>query len=181
MKRDDEEFAEIFHELYPKLCRFLECFAGSHSLAQDIAQESFLRFYRLGAEAVPPAEARFWLFRVARNLALNELDKTRRRAGLFRIVHDLFGGKPKDPEAELLLNEEKREIIELLGTLPEAQRASLVLREQEGMSYAEIASVLHVTESKVKVDIFRARSRLRTGRAASPPVFRNQGQTKGAK
>ena len=161
MRHDDEEFAEVFNEVYPNLCRFLECMAGSRGLAQDIAQECFLRLYRAGAGAVPLAEARFWLFRVARNLALNEMDKSRRRAGLFRKVQEAFRGRLKDPEAELLLDEEKRQVIELLATVPDAQRVALLLREQEGMSYLEIARVLNVSESKVKVDIFRARARLR--------------------
>jgi RNA polymerase sigma-70 factor, ECF subfamily len=174
MKRDDEEFAEIFNEVYPKLCRFLECLAGSRSLAQDIAQESFLRLYHTGVGVVPFGEARFWLFRVARNLALNELDKSRRRAGLFQKVQEAFRGRPKDPEAELLLKEDQREIVELLGTLSEPQRVALLLREQEEMSYLEIARVLNISESKVKVDIFRARSRLRDRWRQSRTALRSE-------
>ena len=174
MRHDDEEFGEVFNEVYPKLCRFLECMMGSHGLAQDIAQESFLRLYRAGAGAVPLTEARFWLFRVARNLALNEMDKSRRRAGLFQKVQEAFRGLTKDPEAELLLDEDKRQLVELLATLTEAQRVALLLREQEGMSYLEIACVLNVSESKVKVDIFRARVRLRERWRQSHAVLRSE-------
>ena len=159
--RRDEEFAEIFRESYPSLCRFLECLLGKHHLAQDIAQESFLRLYKQGLESIPAGEARFWLFRVARNLALNELNKTRRHQGFFQQVKEMYRAKPDTPETDLLLSEEKRAVIEMLKTLPEQQRATLLLREQEGLSYSEIARVLNVSESKVKVDIFRARNSLR--------------------
>lgn len=173
MRRDDEEFIEVFNDTYAKLLRFLECFTGSRALAQDIAQESFLRLHR--ADAVPTDEARFWLFRVARNLALNEMDKSRRRAGLFQKVQEVFKSKAKDPEEELLLSEDRRAVIELLNALPEHQRAALLLREQESMSYLEIARVLNVSESKVKVDIFRARSRLRACWGESRAPSRREG------
>jgi RNA polymerase sigma-70 factor (ECF subfamily) len=51
----------------------------------------------------------------------------------------------------------------MLHTLPEDQRVALLLREQEQLSYREISQVMNVSESKVKVDIFRARASLREG------------------
>jgi RNA polymerase sigma-70 factor (ECF subfamily) len=57
--------------------------------------------------------------------------------------------------------ERKELILGLLKHLPEHQRAALLLREQEEMSYREIAEVLGVSEAKVKVDVFRARTSLR--------------------
>jgi DNA-directed RNA polymerase specialized sigma24 family protein len=63
MARDNEEFTMIFNEHYRILCRFLECLlAGRSELAQEIAQESFLRLYR--QDKLPAEEARFWLYRV---------------------------------------------------------------------------------------------------------------------
>jgi len=52
-------------------------------------------------------------------------------------------------------------VLEMLQTLPEDQRTALLLREHEQLSYREIGQVLNVSESKVKVDIFRARASLR--------------------
>ena len=52
-------------------------------------------------------------------------------------------------------------VLEMLKLLPEQQRAALLLREQEEMSYREIAEVLCVSEAKIRVDIFRARQRMR--------------------
>lgn len=164
MTSEDEEFAIFFNDLYPGLCRFLECMLGGRERAQDIAQESFMQLYRTGFGGFPAGEARFWLYRVARNLALNELNKGRTRGRLFEKVVDAFrdrGQKILDPEQELELAERGRLLLSMLKTLPEGQRAALLLREQEEMSYREIADVLSVSESKVKVDIFRARTVLR--------------------
>jgi RNA polymerase sigma-70 factor (ECF subfamily) len=164
MVRDDEDFTTIFQANYAGLCRFLECMTGGREgLAQDIAQESFMRLYKLGPETLPAAEARFWLYRVARNLALNELSRRETRMRLMSRVRHLFRSHEPDPAESLERQEQTRILLGLLKSLPEHQRAALLLREQEEMSYREIAHVLNVSESKVKVDIFRARSKLRAG------------------
>ena len=159
MPRDDEEFTVIFNEVYPNLCRFIECLLGGEGAAQDIVQESFLRLHR--AEDVPRDEARFWLYRVARNFALNELNKRQTRTKLLDRVADVFRKREPNPEEELEQAERRQILFEMLKSLPEHRRTALLLREQEEMSYNEIACVLNVSESKVKVDIFRARLELR--------------------
>lgn len=164
MARDNEDFTMIFNEIYPGLCRFLECLIGERSAgmsAQDIAQESFMRFYRQDASRIPAAEARFWLYRVARNLALNELSRGRTRQRFWGKVLEIFHTRSGSPLEELEQTERREILSGLLKGLPEQHRAALLLREQEEMSYREIAQVLEISESKVKVDIYRARSALR--------------------
>jgi RNA polymerase sigma-70 factor (ECF subfamily) len=162
MKSEDDEFARFFDESYPSLCRFLECLlGGGRAAAEDVAQESFMRLHHKGLGSLPEGEARFWLFRVARNLALNELNRGQTRRRLFDRVVAAFGGHAPDPEREYEAAERRELVLEMLRLLPEQQRAALLLREQEEMSYREIAGVLGVSEAKVKVDIFRARGALR--------------------
>lgn len=162
MANTDAEFAEIFNEYYPSLCRFLECLlGGATGAAQDIAQESFMQLYRTGFERIVRDEVRFWLFRVARNFALNELSKRSTRQRLFGKVVDAFRTQTPGPAERLEAAERKELVLGLLKHLPEHQRAALLLREQEEMSYGEIARVLNVSEGKVKIDIYRARTALR--------------------
>jgi RNA polymerase sigma-70 factor (ECF subfamily) len=163
MASRDEEFARFFDEFYPSLCRFLACLLGGAgaSSAQDIAQDAFLQLHRAGFETFPAGEARFWLFRVARNLALNELGKRQTRYRLFDKMATAFRAHVPGPAEEFEMTELKTRVTEMLKMLPEHQRAALLLREQEEMSYREIADVLSVSEAKVKVDIFRARAALR--------------------
>src|SRR5947208_478378 len=160
MTWDNQEFAAVFNELYPGVCRFLECTLGSGS-AQDIAQETFVRLLRKGSGTMPSEEVRFWIYRVARNLALNELNKTGTRNRLVDKVRTHLSIGATNPEQEYEQAEQKQLLTSLLKLLPEQQRATLVLREQQEMSYAQIARVLNVSESKVKADIHRARMRLR--------------------
>lgn len=161
MAWDDQEFTAVFNDLYSNLCRFLECMLRGSGSAQDIAQETFVRLYSKGNPKMPPEEARFWVYRVARNIALNELNKTRTRKQLAEHSRAALNPRELNP-GEVYEHSERKEILRgLLELLPEHQRAALVLREQQEMSYAQIARVLGVTENKVKVDIHRARIALR--------------------
>ncbi|HEY1403920.1 MAG TPA: sigma-70 family RNA polymerase sigma factor [Pyrinomonadaceae bacterium] len=164
MASEEDEFAIMFHEFYPSLCRFLECLLGGRGaggMAQEIAQDSFLQLHHKGLRSLPEGEARFWLYRVARNFALNELNKRSTRRRLLSHVVDVFRVHVPTPEEEFEMAERKSLVVDMLKTLPEHQRAALLLREQEELSYNEIAQVLGVSESKVKVDVFRARTALR--------------------
>ena len=134
---------------------------GRRHLAEEIAQESFLRLYQTDG-AVRKGDERFWLYHVARNLALNKIEKRVTRMRLLGRVTDLFQRSEPTPEAKLEQEERKRLLGSLLQDLPEPQRAALLLREHQEMSYREIAGVLGVSESKVKTDIFRARKALHT-------------------
>ncbi len=160
--RDKAELTSIYNETYPGLCRFLESLLGrGDGAAQDIAQESFLRLCQNELADTPAPEIRFWLFRVARNLALNELAKGRTSLKFWQRAAEIFNRKNCNPGEQIERNETKNLLLALLDILPEQQRSALLLREREEMSYREIALVLNVSESKVKVDIFRARTKLR--------------------
>lgn len=162
MPSEDEEFTTLFQDFYPSLCRFLECLLGGRAaLAQDLAQESFLQLHRTAWNTLPAGEARFWLYRVARNFAINEFRKGQTRYRLFDRVVEVMRPRTRNPEEEYETRERRQFVLDMLQSLPEDQRTALLLREQEQLSYREIGQVLNISESKVKVDIFRARAALR--------------------
>jgi RNA polymerase sigma-70 factor (ECF subfamily) len=157
----DEEFSTVFNEVYPDLCRYLECLIGRTGSAQEIAQESLLRLHRAGPDRIARGEERFWVFRVATNLARNELRRRRVRENTVDRIAGLFGRKAPDPFEAARRSEFERRVLAALARLPERQRATLLLREQDEMSYDEIGRLLDVPTSTVRVDLFRARSSLR--------------------
>src|SRR4029078_2941107 len=142
--------------------RFLECLLGGRvELAQDLAQERFLQLHRTAWGTLPDGEARFWLYAVPRKVAINEFLKSHTRYRLFDRVVEAMSPKARNPEQEYETQERKELVLSMLRTLPEDQRVALLLREQEQLSYRDISQVLNVSEGKVKVDIFRARTALR--------------------
>ena len=164
MSPDEAQLSALFRQLYPALCRFLAVLLGDSALAKDVAQEAFVRMHRFGARRLPPDEARLWLFRVARNLALNELKQRRVRGRILSSITGWFRSHTDSPATAMETAEASRRITTYLRALPEHQRATVLLRELEAMSYAEIARVLGVSQAKVRVDLHRARGALREQR-----------------
>ena len=155
MASQDDEFTMLYQEFHPHLCRFLECLLGGRvALAQDLAQESFLQLHRTVWGTLPVGEARFWLYRVARNLVINEIRKGQTRYRLVDRVVEVMTPRTRTPEEQYEAQERRQLILEMLMTLPEDQRAALLLREQEQLSYREIGQVLNVSEAKSRSTYF---------------------------
>lgn len=161
MTPEEAQLSALFRQLYPQLCRFLAVLLGDRALAQDVAQEAFTRLHRHGVKRLPPEAARLWLFRVARNLALNERKQRRVRGRLLASIAGWFRGASDSPAEALVVAEASQQASARLRALPEHQRAALLLRELEGLSYADIARILGVSEDKVRIDLHRARTALR--------------------
>jgi RNA polymerase sigma-70 factor, ECF subfamily len=138
--------------------------------AEDIAQEVFLKAHNHFQMLAASPTAGGWLKTVATRLCLNHLQRYRNRRRLFSEFRPTDGedgasdGPPVDfPAPEVLFAgldaAERRESVErMLARLPDSQRVSLVLFHFEDLSYEEIARKLGISLSKVKTDIFRARS-----------------------
>ena len=139
------------------------CTGDRHS-AEDLAQEVFMRVYRASSDFEPRGKVSTWIFKIAHNLCLNEAKRGMRRE---RLHHTLStqgtaaGGYVSSQGIEHHEFEYKRDLMHALEELPDNQRAALLLRVSEGLSYAEISRVLSVTVSSVESLIFRARTRLR--------------------
>ena len=123
--------------------------------AQDVVQETFARAMVAAEQTRPGLNFRAWVFRIATNLCLRELD----RRGRQRLDPDLDtsrGTTPHDPAGQRELAEQ---LDAALSRLPHRYRQILLLRELEQLSYDELAAVLELSESNVKVLLHRARAR----------------------
>ncbi len=137
---------------------FIFKYIGDRFGAEDIAQEVFLRVYRAASEFEPRGKVSTWIFKIAYNLSLNEVLRRSR----FRPAADIG-----DREFELAApnhtgrKELEEEVMDAVRHLPQKQRAALLLRVNEGLSYAEIGNILSTSISSVESLLFRARENLR--------------------
>ena len=137
-------------------------------LAEDLAQEVFLRVYKSRERYQPEAKFTTWLYRIATNLALNAIrdrkDEVSSTAG-----DDSDGGTEferfVDPqptvEQRLVQGDRERLIRQAVEALPENQRAAVLLHKYQEVDYRQIARILRVSESAVKSLLFRAYETLR--------------------
>lgn len=147
---DAPEVERLYLACQPQVVRYLTRLVGPDS-ARDLAQEAFLRAARA---KVPQDDSgrRAWVFRVARNLALNHLRDGSRRSQL----------APAAPGAETGAGQETSLLVrEALAQLAPVDRDVFMLREAAGLSYAEIADACAISDDAVRARLQRARQALR--------------------
>ena len=103
METDRQRFTRVFETYFEEVCHFLEGMLSDWSSAQDVGQEVFVRLLRTGLDTVAPGQERFWVFRVGRNLALNELERNRRRWQLLSRWAERRPDRPSAGEEEIAM------------------------------------------------------------------------------
>ena len=137
--------------------------------SQDIMQEVFLQVYRTIGDFRGDASLATWLHRITVNRSLNWKRRWARRFKWLHVSIDSTDGpSPAEPESDLpspetrLANVQTRQQIDnALKMLPDQARTVFVLREQEGLSYEEIADAIGIKLGTVRSRLFHARKRLR--------------------
>ena len=176
LQQGDESAFETILRLYEKkvytLCRRM---CGNDEDAQEAAQDAFLSLWRSAKSFRGDASLSTWLYRLATNACIDLLRRNKR--GGERVSLDdeettleLVDESPL-PEQTLERKETQRLVEKGLAALPEDYRAILLLREAEGLSYAEIAEAMHMELGTVKSRISRGRVLLRNYLTASGNFF----------
>ena len=157
---DTQSFEKIYNEVFPLVYKVAYHITGDSGISEDVCQEAFIKFYNRPVPFPSADDAKYWLIRVVKNISFNYCKREGRKQKIFdRIKNDpVF--TDETGEKELLREETKKTVNNMLKQLPEKLRAPLVLREFAGLNYKEISKVLGISESNVKVRIFRARENL---------------------
>ena len=168
---DEASFNYLAEKYHRPMIHFLYRMVGNQAVAEELAQEVFLRVYR--ARASYRAEARFttWLYRIATNLAVNHARDTKHERAAQTIYLDQpdaeTGTTPDvaddEPSVEqrLLRDERMAAIRRHVMALPERQRMAVLMHKYQGMDYRQIGEVLKLSESATKSLLFRAYQTLR--------------------
>ena len=156
-----------------RLVTVLEHMVGNRDLAEDLAQDVFVRVWNARETYVPAAKFSTWLFTIANHVAANALRSKSRRREVNLDARDSgpLGANPLENLAQAASGQmptrqldkaEMRDIIKLaISARGERQRMAVLLNKFEGMGYAEIAETMEMTPQAIKSLLSRARDNLR--------------------
>ncbi|MBL8230562.1 MAG: RNA polymerase sigma factor [Bryobacterales bacterium] len=155
---------------------FLYRMVQNQAVAEELAQEVFLRVYRSRTSYEPTAKFTTWLFRIATHLALNNIRDGRYEKGQESLDNEVADGLARQVpdrlptvEQSLLKDVRRQEIRQAIEALPEKQRAAVLMHKYQEMEYSQIAGALGCSESAVKSLLFRAYETLRNRLAHMAP------------
>ena len=149
---------------------------GDRAQAEDLAQETFVKAFRNLAAFDTTRRLSSWLFRIAHNTAIDAMRRSRPRASIDaeRSASAAGSGEPAAPPGPDPVERQQlgRALEAALAGLRSDQRAAIVLRYENGLSFDEIGSVLGVPEATARSHVHRARkelARLLTASGWAPP------------
>ena len=168
---DDESFNYLVEKFRRPMVSFMYRMTRNQAVAEELAQEVFLRVYRSRHTYAASAKFTTWLYRIATNLAVNHardtkherpentvnIDEPDTETGLTVDVAD----RSLNAEQVILRRERLAAIRKHVEALPERQQAAVIMHKYQGMDYKQIAGVLNLSESATKSLLFRAYETLR--------------------
>jgi RNA polymerase sigma-70 factor (ECF subfamily) len=169
VQRDDEaSFSLLVERHRTLLVQHLSRMVQNPAVAEELAQDVFLRIHRSRGTWVPNAKFTTWLFRISTNVAYNYFRDERHNNRNVSLDRDIPNARKREFVASMDTVEQTlvgyvrvQQIREAIENLPVKQRAAVLMHKYEEMDYSQIAEVLGCTPSAVKAMMFRAYESLR--------------------
>jgi RNA polymerase sigma-70 factor (ECF subfamily) len=155
-----ETFKNMVLPTKNKLFRFALRILESHEEAEDVVQDVMIKMWDKRADLSKYQNIEAWCMRLTKNLSLDKLKSKHRQTHIQQVEIDVASFS-LNPDKELELNDTCSHIEKMMNELPEKQKMVMQLRDIEGYSYQEIADVMEISMSQVKVNLFRARDKVR--------------------
>lgn len=168
---DDASFARLLTRHREPIISFLYRMVQNAAIAEELAQDVFLRVYRAREKYEVSAKFTTWLYCIATNVALNHIRDGKRARNTEALddpessVHQVLRSPEPTAEEQLVAGSLGWEVRKAVGELPANQRTAVILHKYQELDYRQIATALGCSESAVKSLLFRAYEALR-GRLA---------------
>ena len=168
MKTASADLDSLYRTHFSNVRRFVFHFVQNAALADELAQDAFLKAYEAWGSFRGEGPERIWLLRIARNVCLDYLRSPRARQAKAAPLDE--GGEPVTTpgrEPPLTVDQVARQaemtecVQQFVLSLPETLRTPLILHDMEGLTNAQIAQVLGVSLEAAKMRLHRGRARLR--------------------
>jgi len=170
---NDAAFTQLVSKYKDPITNYLSTVVGDYEIAVDLAQETFLRVYRNIGRYSHFYQFSTWIYRIATNLAIDEMRYRKRRGRVFyRNIWGARGQNETDPQEveisdvrrgpgdEILRKESGRVLRDAIRSLPEKYRIAFIMKEIQDMPYDSIADALSCSAGTVKSRLHRARELL---------------------
>lgn len=159
---DIEAFTELFNRFQQPVLNYVYRMLGDRAAAEDVAQETFIRAHDRIDRLGPPWDFKSWLYRIASNLTVDYLRKSRKYVDVEEIeAMAEKGSSPRPPEGSVQTEQQRQDVWRALSTIPTTYRQALVLREFNQMGYKEMAQALECSYDGARQLVHRARMRFR--------------------
>lgn len=150
---DQAAFAQLFERYHAPILNYLHRMVGDRALAEDLTQDSFIKAYNALPGTRPDLAFKAWLYRIATNTAISHL----RRRKIVQWIPFVPGfDRASDESIERAVGRQY-DIEQTLAKLPKHYAAALLLRHYQGLSLAETAAALGISDNAAKLRLFRAR------------------------
>ncbi len=182
---DESAFRRLLERYQDRIMNYVFRIVNDIETAKDLAQEVFIRVYLNAGRYLPGSKFAPWLYRIASNLAINEI-RRKKRWRFFSIDNtnsdddrsagmDLEDTEAVGADDQISKEETTRQIEMALAKIPLKYRSPLILREIEGYEYEEISQILDIPRGTVKSRLNRGRALLKTA------LYRLEAHTKSAR
>jgi RNA polymerase sigma-70 factor (ECF subfamily) len=169
VQRDDaSSFSELLNRNRNLVVGYLSRMVVSRAIAEELAQDVFIRVYRSRRTYEPTAKFSTWLYRITTNVALNHFRDSKRNQNHVSLdVQDAAQVRREAQDGALLIEDllvrdaVAHQIRRAIRALPAKQRAAVIMHKYDELDYAQIACVLRCSPSAVKALMFRAYETLR--------------------
>jgi RNA polymerase sigma-70 factor, ECF subfamily len=165
---DESAFGVVFRELGPRLRAFLQRMGCAADVAEDLMQETFLRVHHARGSFARGKHVAPWAYSIARNCFISHARSSKTKMARASVDADqveLPVGFGSSAEEESMARQSARVVSQVLASLTEARREAFILLRYEGMSVAEAAQIVGITEGALKIRAFHAYEALRAALA----------------
>jgi len=156
---DFELIVEMYSgEIFSYIWRMLNGREDAEDCLQDVFLRAYKAFHRLNQEA----NIRAWLYKIATNTAISFRKKLNRIRSQELILNDDLASQACSPWDQTLLKERLRILMQIINELPYRQRAALMLRKYQELTYAEISEILSCSQETVRANVYQALKKIRS-------------------
>jgi RNA polymerase sigma-70 factor (ECF subfamily) len=166
---DTASFDQLLAKYRCPIVGYLARMVRNQAVAEELAQEVFLRVYKARGSYEPTAKFTTWLYRIATRVALNSIRDSKAQSGDRSLQESVQGHQPLQPadtrpnrEQELVADARLIAVRQAIASLPDNQRAAVLMHKYQDLDYSQIAAALGCSVSAVKSLLFRAYGTLRS-------------------